>query len=964
MKRTSKRILSILLCCVLAFSCYGALLHSQAAVIDVTTAVWPANSTSEDYKFKPEKTAGYNGYGTPYLLFRNKSLGYTLYPYLEFICKSNNDILYCVEPGPIYSTTSIDTGDFWNSWRNWNRDHGVNDLEIEDAKRLLGLLLKYGYQGKISSDSSVDDIMNAYATQILVWETVTGERDKNFNYIAPNYQSNCQMDRIRDNMPHRDVFKGHYERIENQVKTLNGNQRPSFASNSSDTAPLYKMNYEDGKFVLTIENASGTIGNGVSFSAVADGAPFTEITFSKNGNKLFIESTDEFEGIVNVTVSCKETYAVPVTISDGVYKDFGGQQDLIHIPVVTPENEIPINNVGYFNLEFPHVHRYIPFYTDPDCIHRGYITWVCRCGDSYVNNYTDPLGHNFCPIDQIKPGCTEPGFIKYRCTRCGAAYITETEPTGHSAPVWVTVRRATCTKDGEQVGLCSTCGIALDSRPIAATGHGKTVWKIDQEATADHDGQMTPYCSVCGDAVGASKSFALHKHEPGKEIILLEATCTTAGEMGTFCSVCNACYETKPIEALGHNRTVTVTTTPATCTTDGEQTKYCTTCGNVTETQTISATGHMEGAWDVTTAATCTDDGSETCTCAVCGETINSRVIPALGHDEGVWNTTVPASCTVKGEQVCVCTRCNTVTDTKKIPALGHDDGAWVVSTPASCTLDGERIRTCTRCGKTTAKEQIPKTGHDEGYWTVESEPTATQQGIMNRLCSICGDILERKEFGSHIHTPGYRKTTKNPTCTKAGEGATFCATCNAAYSTYTIEKLGHDYGAWSTNHDGTHKRECSRCHELQKENCKYTVTVVDPTCEKGGYSTYCCDVCGYKRVDDFVDPLGHKFSAWTEDPDGLTHSRVCTRCSLEECEGHDWDEWSDNHDAGLFCAGTKTRHCLICDAAQTEKALHTSWIGQLFYPIILFISNLLNKVFFGVSLNWLFPWLNVEPTM
>ena len=40
-----------------------------------------------------------------------------------------------------------------------------------------------------------------------------------------------------------------------------------------------------------------------------------------------------------------------------------------------------------------HTHAYSAVVTEPTCTERGYTTYVCDCGDSYVADYTDALGH-------------------------------------------------------------------------------------------------------------------------------------------------------------------------------------------------------------------------------------------------------------------------------------------------------------------------------------------------------------------------------------------------------------------------------------------------------------------------------------------------------------------------------------------------------------------------------------------
>ncbi|MBQ2920763.1 MAG: S8 family serine peptidase [Oscillospiraceae bacterium] len=55
-------------------------------------------------------------------------------------------------------------------------------------------------------------------------------------------------------------------------------------------------------------------------------------------------------------------------------------------------------------VQKPHEHSYTAVVTEPSCTEGGYTTYTCSCGESYVADHTDPLGHDF--VDGI-------------CTRCG-----------------------------------------------------------------------------------------------------------------------------------------------------------------------------------------------------------------------------------------------------------------------------------------------------------------------------------------------------------------------------------------------------------------------------------------------------------------------------------------------------------------------------------------------------------------
>ena len=57
----------------------------------------------------------------------------------------------------------------------------------------------------------------------------------------------------------------------------------------------------------------------------------------------------------------------------------------------------------------PHEHEYVPAVTDPTCTEQGYTIWTCECGASYVDGYTDALGHTPKDVDEIPAEVGKPG---------------------------------------------------------------------------------------------------------------------------------------------------------------------------------------------------------------------------------------------------------------------------------------------------------------------------------------------------------------------------------------------------------------------------------------------------------------------------------------------------------------------------------------------------------------------------
>lgn len=66
-----------------------------------------------------------------------------------------------------------------------------------------------------------------------------------------------------------------------------------------------------------------------------------------------------------------------------------------------------------------HVHEYKETITEPTCTSQGYITYTCTCGDSYIYNYVDEIGHSYGEWKIVKEATTTEEGLKERvCSRC------------------------------------------------------------------------------------------------------------------------------------------------------------------------------------------------------------------------------------------------------------------------------------------------------------------------------------------------------------------------------------------------------------------------------------------------------------------------------------------------------------------------------------------------------------------
>ena len=122
--------------------------------------------------------------------------------------------------------------------------------------------------------------------------------------------------------------------------------------------------------------------------------------------------------------------------------------------------------------ETAHEHSYTAVVTAPTCTEKGYTTHTCSCGDSYVDTYTDALGHAWDSGKVTKqPTATETGVRTYTCTRCSA---TKTETIPATGSVDVTQMFTDVTKNWAYPGIqyCVTHGImgGMGDGTFAPTG--------------------------------------------------------------------------------------------------------------------------------------------------------------------------------------------------------------------------------------------------------------------------------------------------------------------------------------------------------------------------------------------------------------------------------------------------------------------------------------------------------------
>ena len=145
-----------------------------------------------------------------------------------------------------------------------------------------------------------------------------------------------------------------------------------------------------------------------------------------------------------------------------------------------------------------HTHSYKDVVTAPTCTEKGYTTHTCSCGDSYVDTYTNALGHAWDEGKVTKePTETETGVKTFTCTRCGETK-TETIPKlTHEHSYDAVVTAPTCTAKGYTTHTCA-CGDSYVDTYVDALGHAWDNGKVTKEPTETETGVKTFTCTRCG----------------------------------------------------------------------------------------------------------------------------------------------------------------------------------------------------------------------------------------------------------------------------------------------------------------------------------------------------------------------------------------------------------------------------------------------------------------------------------
>ena len=409
-------------------------------------------------------------------------------------------------------------------------------------------------------------------------------------------------------------------------------------------------------------------------------------------------------------------------------------------------------------------------------------------------------------------------------------------------------------------------------------GCGTTETKDCTGGTATCTAQAV--CEVCGGAYGELAAHSFTEETAAEQYLKSAATCTKKAVYYKSCSVCGLSSKGTTDEAtftsgniLGHDWG------KWTANDNGTHTRVCSRDASHTET------GNCHG-------------GTATCTAKAVCETCGSEYGEMKAHDFTAEKADdkylkSAATCIAKAVYYKSCTVCGEKgTETFEYGnPLGHDYGAWTSND------NGTHTRVCSR---------------DASHAETDDCHGGTASCTKKAVCEDCkaeyGDLLPH-DFTAEQAEEKYLKSAA--TCIAKAVYYKSCTVCGEK-GTETFEygnPLGHDYGAWTSNDNGTHTRVCSRdAIHTETENCSGG----EATCTEQAT----CEFCGKK----YGEPLGHTYK-----PEWITneqrHWHVCARCDhIKDMGVHRFGEWSIVRRPTSTKTGERVRSCTICNYEETEE--------------------------------------------
>ena len=332
-KRVAALLLALVMC-LTAFPGFGITAH---AATDVTDEIFMIAFPREgDSAFDDD-------WGHSAMTFKNGwHTSKSRYTNIRAMGSYSSQICYCIEPGVPQNTGDEFSQKGENFWDNYPSDY--NDvLSPDEIKLFIGRIFQYGYTGNISlnwrsqNSADADKLSHAIATQLLIWETMVGERDADFNKVDPG-SYDAVLGYLNEKHPLRDQVMSHYNSMVSSVKKHT--KLPSFMSKSTGKAQTVELAWNGSEYTATLTDSNEVL-SGYTFSSKDTG-----LKFSVSGNKLTITSPNAPADKVSITAEKTKSQRKGVVVwTDGVYGPEGELQDVVTFAETVSD---PVK--GYLNV--------------------------------------------------------------------------------------------------------------------------------------------------------------------------------------------------------------------------------------------------------------------------------------------------------------------------------------------------------------------------------------------------------------------------------------------------------------------------------------------------------------------------------------------------------------------------------------------------------------------------------------
>ena len=358
---------------------------------------------------------------------------------------------------------------------------------------------------------------------------------------------------------------------------------------------------------------------------------------------------------------------------------------------------------------------------------------------------------------------------------------------------------ATCTTEGE-------CDFCHASYKDSSAHTGPYTYSYSKTSDTRHNVKAT--CTGCRRKAGTYSA----KHEEAEA-----ATCKTAA----YCGLCRSRYgEKDPDNHAGKNYTISATKISETLHTPKLWYECCGYMfdGDPTEHRILDEATCMDEAYcvycrvDVGTRNPDNHVGTPTTTYVKTSEnqhmakTIYSGCKHTVDGESTDHTETTAATCT-DAAYCAVCKSSYGEPDPDSHDLVQHDAQA-----PTCTEIGWDAYETCSRCDYSTYAEK-PALGHD------------------------------------------YAAKTTKPTCTKKGYTTHTCTRCQDSYRDAIVSALGHWYGEWAPNADGTNSASCLRDAYEHTVDCVRFSHVL--TAEDVRMEFVLCPVCGEVSEIRMIDENG-----------------------------------------------------------------------------------------------------------